>query len=139
MLLRYGIERRLIEAEVEAEDIPALWEEGMARLLGLDTRGNFADGPMQDVHWAEGLFGYFPCYTLGAMYAAQWMATLRREQPEVDTCIAAGDFSPVMQWMDSRIWRQGSRWTTDELTRRASGEPLNPAHLRAHLTQRYLG
>jgi len=139
VLLRYGIERRLIEAEVEADDIPALWDEGMARLLGLDTRGNFADGPMQDVHWAEGLFGYFPCYTLGAMYAAQWMATLRREQPALDSRIAAGDVGPVMQWMDTRIWRQGSRWTTDELTRRASGEPLNPAHLRAHLTQRYLG
>lgn len=139
VLLRYDIERRLIEGEVEAEDIPALWDEGMARLLGLDTRGNFADGPMQDVHWAEGLFGYFPCYTLGAMYAAQWMAALRREQPEVEQCIAAGDVGPVMQWMDRRIWSQGSRWTTEELTRRASGEALNPAHLRAHLTRRYLG
>ena len=78
MILRFGIERRLIAGEIEAEDIPALWDEGMASLLGLDTRGNFSNGCMQDVHWSAGLIGYFPCYTLGAMYAAQWFAAIRR-------------------------------------------------------------
>jgi carboxypeptidase Taq len=57
---------------IEPEDVPALWDAKMMELLGLDTRGNFKDGPLQDVHWPEGLFGYFPCYSLGAMYAAQW-------------------------------------------------------------------
>jgi Zn-dependent M32 family carboxypeptidase len=63
VILRYGIERRLIEGSVEAEDIPTLWDEGMQSLLGIHTRGNYADGCMQDVHWSAGLFGYFPCYT----------------------------------------------------------------------------
>ena len=60
-----------LDKRYEVEDIPALWDEQMMALLGVNTRGNFRDGPMQDVHWAEGLFGYFACYTLGAMYAAR--------------------------------------------------------------------
>lgn len=138
ILLRYGIERALVEGDIEAEDIPALWDEQMRDLLQLDTRGNFRDGPLQDVHWPEGLFGYFPCYTLGAMYAAQWFATLRREVPDLDERITRGELSVVFNWLRERIWSQGSRWTTDELCRRASGEPLNPAHFRRHLTARYL-
>ncbi|MCC7285664.1 MAG: carboxypeptidase M32, partial [Burkholderiaceae bacterium] len=138
ILLRYEIERPLIEGEIEVEDIPALWDAKMAELLQLDTRGNFADGPMQDVHWPSGLFGYFPCYTLGAMYAAQWFAAMRRATPELDARIAGGDFAPVFDWLREHIWRSGSRWSTDELATRASGEALNPAHFKAHLEARYL-
>ena len=139
VMLRYDIERRLIEGEIEADDIPALWDAGMARLLGLDTRGNFRDGPLQDVHWPEAMFGYFPCYTLGAMYAAQWFAAMRRDVPGLDARIDAGHLAPVFGWLEGRIWQQASRWTTDELAIRASGEVLNPAHYRAHLEDRYLG
>lgn len=138
VMLRYDIERRLIEGEIEAADIPALWDAGMAELLGLDTRGNFRDGPMQDVHWPEGMFGYFPCYTLGAMYAAQWFAAMRRDVPGLDAAIHAGNLAPVFGWLQTNIWQQASRWTTDELCQRASGEPLNAAHYRAHLEARYL-
>lgn len=139
VILRYEIERALVEGEIEVDDIPALWDAKMMELLGIDTRGNYKDGPTQDVHWGAGLFGYFPCYTLGAMYAAQWFATMRREMPDLDARIAAGDLSPVFDWLRERIWSQGSRWETAELVRRASGEPgLNPAHFRAHLEGRYL-
>ncbi|HEX4509987.1 MAG TPA: carboxypeptidase M32 [Burkholderiaceae bacterium] len=139
VILRFELERGLIERRFEVEDIPALWDEHMMKLLGVDTRGNFRDGPMQDVHWPEGLFGYFACYTLGAMYAAQWFAAMRRAAPDLDERIRAGDLAPVFDWLRENIWRQGSRWTTDELARRASGETLNPAHFRAHLEARYLG
>ncbi len=138
VVLRYDIERRLIEREIEADDIPALWDAGMAELLGQDSRGNFADGPLQDLHWPEGMFGYFPCYTLGAMYAAQWFAAMRRAVPGLDASIDAGELSPVFGWLDAHIWQQASRWSTDELAQRASGEVLNPAHYRAHLEARYL-
>jgi carboxypeptidase Taq len=139
VMLRYGIERRLIEGEVEPDDIPALWDEGMADLLGLDTRGNHRDGAMQDVHWPEAMFGYFPCYTLGAMYAAQWFAAMRRAVPDLDSRLWAGDLDPVFDWLDTHVWQAASRYPTDELAQRASGEALNPVHYRAHLTQRYLG
>ena len=137
VILRYEIEKPLIEGEIEAEDIPALWDEKMSTLLGVDTRGNFTDGPLQDVHWPEALFGYFPCYTLGALYAAQWFAAIRRGTPDLDARIAAGDLRPVFDWLRDNIWSQASRWTTDELAVRASGEPLNAAHFRAHLEARY--
>ena len=139
VILRYEIERPLIEGEIEVEDIPALWDAKMQELLGLDTRGNYKDGCMQDVHWGCGLFGYFPCYTLGAMYAAQWFATMRRERPARDAEITRGELTPVFDWLKSRIWSQGSRWETPELVQRASGEALNPAHFRRHLESRYLG
>jgi carboxypeptidase Taq len=138
VILRFEIERALIEGDIEAEDVPALWDERMLALLGVDTRGNYRDGCMQDVHWPEALFGYFPCYSLGAMYAAQWFATMRRQTPDLDERVGRGDLGVVFDWLRDNIWTQGSRWTTDELATRASGEPLNPAHFKAHLERRYL-
>ncbi|MEO5733803.1 MAG: carboxypeptidase M32 [Rubrivivax sp.] len=139
VILRYEIERPLIEGEIEAEDVPALWDQKMQELLGQDTRGNFKDGPLQDVHWPEALFGYFPCYSLGAMYAAQWFAAMRRQMPDLDARIAAGDLEPMFGWLRDHIWSQASLWTTDELARKATGEVLNPVHFKAHLEARYLG
>ena len=138
VILRYEIERALVEGAIEPDDIPALWDEKMSTLLELDTRGNFKDGCLQDVHWTEGAFGYFPSYTLGAMYAAQWFATMRRATPDLNTRIAAGDLKPVFEWMGANIWSQASLWDTPELVRRASGESLNPQHFRKHLETRYL-
>jgi carboxypeptidase Taq len=139
VILRYEIERALIAGDAEVDDIPALWDEQMMALLGQDTRGNFRNGPMQDIHWPSGSFGYFPCYSLGAMYAAQWFASMRRLMPDLDTRITQGDLAVVFDWLKANIWQQASRWPTDELAQRASGETLNPAHFRAHLVQRYLG
>lgn len=138
VILRYEIERPLIEGEIECEDIPALWDGKMRAYLDLDTRGNYRDGCMQDVHWSEGLIGYFPSYTLGAMYAAQWFAAIRRATPDLDARVASGEPSPAFEWLKARIWSQARRWETAELARRATGEALNPAHFRRHLNARYL-
>ncbi|MDP3611219.1 MAG: carboxypeptidase M32, partial [Rubrivivax sp.] len=75
---------------------------------------------------------------LGAMYAAQWFAAMRRAMPDLDTRIDAGELNVVFDWLQQNIWTQASRWTTDELALRASGETLNPAHFRRHLESRYL-
>jgi carboxypeptidase Taq len=139
IILRHGIERRLIEGTVEAEAVPELWDAGMAELLGVDTRGDFRDGCLQDVHWSAGLFGYFPCYTLGAMYAAQWFSALRRQTPDLDSRVSRGDLSAVFDFLQRAIWSQASRWQTTELAVRASGQALDPVHLRRHLEARYLG
>jgi carboxypeptidase Taq len=68
--------------------------------LGVDTRGNYRQGCLQDIHWTDGSFGYFPSYTLGAMYAAQYFAVMRRNMPDLDQRIAAGDLSAVFGWLD---------------------------------------
>ena len=138
VILRYEIERALIDGEIEADDIPTLWAEKMAHYLGLDTRGNDRQGCLQDIHWTGGSFGYFPSYTLGAMYAAQYFATLRQTQPDLDAQVAAGNLAPIFDWLQTNIWQPASRWETPELVRRATGEALNPRHFRAHLEQRYL-
>jgi carboxypeptidase Taq len=138
IILRFEIERALIDGEIEAADVPALWDEKMRAYLDLDTRSNFRDGCMQDIHWPLGAFGYFPSYTLGALYAAQWFAAMRRETPELDRQIAAGELQTVFDWLHTHIWSQASLWPTETLVRRATDEALNPAHFRAHLEQRYL-
>ena len=139
VILRFEIESALISGEIEADDIPALWTTKMQEYLGVDVAGNFDHGCLQDIHWPSGMFGYFPSYTLGAMYAAQYFATIRKQHPDMDTRIANGDLSPVMNWLDANIWSQASRWSTDALVTRATGEPLNASHFRKHLETRYLG
>ncbi len=138
ILLRYEIERDLVAGRISVADIPARWDEGMQRLLGLDTRGNYRDGCMQDVHWASGAIGYFPSYTLGAMIAAQLMATAKRDLPDLDARLAAGDLSPLDTWLRERIWSQGMRHAPLDLVARASGTPLSTAAYRAHLERRYI-
>ncbi|MBP9202397.1 MAG: carboxypeptidase M32 [Kofleriaceae bacterium] len=138
IILRFEIERALIDGDIEAEDVPRLWDEKMRAYLGVDTRGNFRDGCMQDIHWTDGSFGYFPSYTLGAIYAAQYFATLRQQVPDLDARVAAGDLAPIFTWLTDNIWSQGSRWDTPELIRRATGAPLSAVHFERHLRQRYL-
>lgn len=139
VILRYEIERALIGGDIEVEDIPALWDEKMQRYLGLDTQGNYRDGCMQDIHWTDGAFGYFPTYTLGAMYAAQLFQAVRRALPQLDQQISAGELQPIFDWLSQNIWQHGSRFPTAQLIAQASGEDLNPLHFRRHLEQRYLG
>ncbi|MBV8043878.1 carboxypeptidase M32 [Pluralibacter sp.] len=138
VILRYDIERALIDGDIEVDDIPALWDEKMQHWLGLSTAGNYRNGCMQDIHWTDGGFGYFPSYTLGAMYAAQLFQAARKAVPTLDTALANGDFSPLFGWLQQNIWRHGSRYSTSELIINATGEDLNSQHFRQHLMSRYL-
>ncbi|AIN20037.1 MULTISPECIES: carboxypeptidase M32 [Yersinia] len=138
VILRYEIEKALISGEIEVDDIPALWNEKMQQYLGINTEGNYRNGCMQDIHWTDGAFGYFPTYTLGAMYAAQLFQTARNAIPGLDKNIANGDLSALFNWLQQNIWQQGSRYSTAELITKATGEPLNPRFFREHLERRYL-
>ncbi|MEI8028452.1 MAG: carboxypeptidase M32 [Comamonadaceae bacterium] len=139
VILRYEIERALMDGDIEAEDIPALWDQKMMAYLAIDTRHDFQNGCLQDIHWPGGSFGYFPSYTLGAMYAAQYFASMRSLHTNLDAAVAQGDLSPIFDWLNSHVWSQASQWETKELVRRATGEVLNPRHFRSHLEDRYLG
>jgi carboxypeptidase Taq len=138
IILRYEIERALIESEIEVDDIPTLWQEKMQALLGLDTTGNYRDGCMQDIHWTDGSFGYFPTYTLGAMYAAQLFNSVKKALPQVHSDIREGNLQPIFDWLQQNIWQHGSRFTTRQLIENATGEDLNPRFFRQHLENRYL-
>jgi len=137
VMLRYEIERDLIEGRIEPRDVPALWDEKVVAYLDADPRTQPGSGPMQDVHWSEGLFGYFPCYAVGAVAAAQWMAAMRCQLP-LDDALAAGDLSPLRGWLDRSIWSQASQIGTVELIQQASGAELDARHYKMHLERRYL-
>ena len=138
VILRYEIERSLIAGDIEVDDIPALWQEKMQSLLGIDTTGNYRDGCMQDIHWTDGSFGYFPTYTLGAMYAAQLFQGVKKALPDVNQLLLEGNLQPVFDWLQQNIWQHGSRFSTRQLIENATGEDLNPAYFRQHLENRYL-
>ena len=137
VILRYEIERDLINGKIKHTDVPDLWDEKMQHYLGLSTQGNYKDGCMQDIHWTDGAFGYFPSYTLGAMYAAQFMASMKQDL-DVASVIHSGDLSAIFDWLKEKIWSQGSLWSTDELVKQATGKTLNTKYFKRHLTERYL-
>ena len=140
VMLRYEIEQKLIEGQIEAAEIPELWDLRMREYLGLSSAGNYRNGCMQDIHWTDGSFGYFPSYTLGAMYAAQFAAALQRELGSFTSLLGSEEgLQQVFAWLQRHIWSQASFHSTDELVIRATGESLNAAHFRTHLQQRYLG
>jgi carboxypeptidase Taq len=138
VIVRYEIERALLDAEIEVDDIPDRWDHGMRTMLDLDTRGNHKDGALQDIHWCIGLYGYFPTYALGAMYAAQWFEAIEKDRPQWAVALREGDFAPTLDWLQAHVWAQGSRWSTEDLVLRASGRPLGVEALRRHLERRYL-
>ena len=109
----------------------------MQSYLGISTQGNYKDGCMQDIHWTDGSFGYFPSYTLGAIYAAQFMATVNKKMNSKDL-IKSGDLSLVFNWLDENIWKRASTLSTDNLAIEATGEALNTKYFKAHLESRYL-
>ena len=137
VILRFELEQDLVAGRLDVADIPEAWDAKMRDYLGLSTIDTPGDGPMQDVHWPGGAFGYFPSYTLGAMMAAQQWAAIAAEFPAVESEFADGKFDTVNEWRRAKIWSQGSLYSTPQLLERATGEPLNAAHFTAHLRKRY--
>jgi carboxypeptidase Taq len=138
VILRFEIEQELITGELATKDVPELWDARMREYLGLSTIDNPKDGPMQDVHWPSGAFGYFPSYTLGAMMAAQQWAAVERAIPDAGRQIARGEFSIINDWRRTHIWTKASTMSTPELMTAATGEPLAARYFEEHLKKRYL-
>ena len=138
VILRYEIEKGLVEGTIRPRDVPEEWNARMQAYLGLDTRDTYSDGPMQDVHWPSGAFGYFPSYTLGAMIAAQLWAALEKDHPGARDDMRNGRFVEINGWRRNRIWSQASRYSTPELLVKATGEKLDGRYFEEHLTRRYL-
>ena len=138
ILLRFEAEKALVSNELAVADLPDFWSSQMQSLLGINTDGDYKNGCMQDIHWAVGELGYFPSYTLGAMYAAQFKQAMESQIGNVESLIEAGRLNDVMHWLQTHVWSQGSLLEINELMRQATGEPLNPAHFKHHLESRYL-
>ncbi len=138
VVLRYRLERRLLEGTLEIADLPAAWSEGMAELVGV-TPPDHDRGCLQDIHWMQGAFGYFPTYTIGAMTAAQLFDAATRADGDILPSIGRGEFGPMLAWLRENVHRYGSFLSSDELLTQATGKPLDVQVFRAHLERRYLG
>jgi carboxypeptidase Taq len=138
IILRYRLERQMIDGKLEVKDLPEAWAAQMQLLLGIkpDTDAN---GCMQDIHWTDGAFGYFPTYTLGAMTAAQLFQTLKKAVPDLKEHIREGEFKPLFKWLVKNVHSQGSKFSSPDLLTYATGEPLNVEYYKKHLQSRYLG
>ena len=137
VILRYRLEKALLAGDLALKDLPAAWNEDMHALLGIvppdDRRGC-----LQDIHWYEGAFGYFPTYTLGAMTAAQLFDAAKRADPAIVPGIEKGEFAPLMGWLRANIHGKASRFSTAEIIAEASGQPLDPQVFERHLRARYI-
>jgi carboxypeptidase Taq len=125
IVLRFELELALVEGELPVAELPAAWNERTREYLGIEVPSD-ADGVMQDVHWSEGLFGYFPTYALGNVIAGQLWSLIVAELPDLDERIAAGDFAPLREWLGRRVHRLGRRRMPAELLDEAVGGPLDP-------------
>jgi len=137
VILRFRLEQALVAGDLQVADLPGAWRDGLMALLGVAPPDD-ARGCLQDIHWYDGAFGYFPSYTLGAMAAAQLMAAARREVEGLDAGLGRGDLGPLVAWLRLRVHGQGSRLGFNDLLREATGKTLDPADFEAHLTARYL-
>ena len=138
VILRYELEKELIEGALSVDDLPTAWNEKMQHYFKLDTTNNDKDGVMQDVHWPSGGFGYFPSYTLGRLIAAQLFTKAQQQHPEIIANLSRGDFTVLMQWLNKHIFSKGSSRSTESLLLEATGEALNPDHFIGHIKQKYL-
>ncbi len=137
VMLRYELEKSILAGDVQVNDIPDAWDNGFEALFGLRPP-TLAEGCLQDIHWPEGMFGYFPTYSLGAMLAAQLFARFKAEYPAWESDIARGHFLPLTTWLGEVLHSKASLLSTPELIRSATGAPLSTSAFRAHLHARYL-
>jgi carboxypeptidase Taq len=134
--IRVELERALIAGDLQPADLPAAWNECYQRDLGLLPTCD-AEGCLQDGHWAAGMFGYFPTYTLGNLMAAQLMAQATAELSDLESAFAAGEFGVLLNWLRRKVHQQGSRWPASELIHQVTGSKPHPQPLIDFLWKRY--
>ncbi len=137
IILRYELEKALLERRLKVADLADAWNCGMKELLGIEVRSD-TEGVLQDVHWAMGEFGYFPSYAMGNVISAQlWEAALK-ENPEIPQEIAAGNYAPLREWLRTRIHVYGAKYSTSELLKIATGKACaDPAPYLRMLKRKY--
>jgi carboxypeptidase Taq len=137
ILIRFELEQSLVGGELSAADLPEAWNAAYQRTLGIVPSSD-VEGCLQDGHWAEGLMGYFPTYTLGNLYAAQLFAAARAQLGDLDVQFARGDFATLLGWLREHVHRHGQRYTPKQLVERATGAPPDWRPLIAALRTKYL-
>jgi carboxypeptidase Taq len=136
ILIRFEIEAGLFEEAIQVDDLPKVWNRKMEEYLGI-TPPNDREGVLQDIHWALGLFGYFPTYTLGNLYAAQFLGRAEKDIADFWGKVSRGQFSDLKSWLNTNIHRHGRLYSADDLVRRVTGETLNAKHFLGYLRSKF--
>jgi carboxypeptidase Taq len=137
VILRYRLERAMLSGDLSVTDLPGAWNEGMDASLGIRPPDDRL-GCLQDIHWYDGAFGYFPTYTMGALAAAQLFSATRAALPDLDARISRGDFTSLLSWLRENVHQWGSYQDTDALMEQATGGPLGEQAFLDHIRERYL-
>lgn len=136
IILRYELEKALIDGSLAVEDIPAAWNAKMEEYLGIRPE-NDSEGCLQDVHWSGGWFGYFPSYALGNLYAAQWYDAITKEMPDFDKLVEKGEMHLMAEWLREKIHKEGRRYSAEELCKKVTGSPLSCKPFLHYLKEKY--
>ena len=137
IMIRYEIEKLLIEGSITAKDIPTYWNEHYKKNLGITVQDD-VHGCLQDVHWSHGSFGYFPTYTVGSLYAAQFYISIKKLYPSIENLISGGDTAKIWDWLKTNIYLHGRYFNSEELCNQATGKELDPKDFLYYLQSKYL-
>jgi carboxypeptidase Taq len=135
IVLRFELEQELIEGRLSIADLPEAWNARFQEFFGITVTDD-ADGVLQDVHWSAGLIGYFPTYALGNLIAGQLWERVHADVPDLEQRIAAGELSPLREWLIEKVHRHGSKFTTTELLERAVGGPIEVGPFTRYLKRK---
>lgn len=135
IMIRYDIERMILKGEIEVSDLPDVWNKMVKEYLGIDVP-NVSQGVLQDVHWSNGTFGYFPTYALGSAYAAQIYNKMKQEI-DIDKALASGTTKEINEWLKEKIHKYGKTKYPKELLKIATGEEFNPMYYVNYLKDKY--
>jgi carboxypeptidase Taq len=134
--IRYELEKRLLERTLTTAEIPEYWAAQYKQWMDV-TVPDAKRGPLQDVHWSHGSFGYFPTYSLGSFYAAQFYDQAKQEIPGLEEKISTGDTGPLLHWLRQGVHRWGRYYTSAELCRHLTGKPLDVSHFMAYVLEKW--
>jgi carboxypeptidase Taq len=135
-MIRYEIEKKLMDGSLAVNDLPKVWNEAYKNYMGVEVPSDTL-GCLQDVHWAHGSIGYFPTYSLGSFYAAQFFDAAKKAIPSLPDDIAQGKLLGLRTWLKENIHEHGMVFTADELCKRVTGESLNFSHFMQYAKEKY--
>ena len=136
VMIRYELEKILIEGTLEAKDIPAYWNEQYYKYLGVRVPDD-KRGCLQDVHWSHGSFGYFPTYSMGSFYAAQFYVKASDAVPSLEEDLKGGTTQPLLKWLKANIYQHGRMLTSEELCTAVCGKSLDIHHFLDYILAKY--
>ena len=136
IILRFEIEKEMIEGSIDLKDLPKIWKSKMKEYLGVDVPSD-ALGVLQDVHWSIGLIGYFPTYAFGNLYSAQFFSKMKKDIPDTDKKMVKGDFVEIKKWLNKKIHAHGKTYKAGELVKKVTGEDLNSRYFIEYLKEKY--